>query len=182
MPSTGSRDRTKSLRCQQPRSRLLSQGASKSLSGRRIWRNLGDKTRDAERLNSSIASLWRQGSDSQCQLENRCALRSKTSNQQSPSVEDDRVLRRWRVDRLSPDFPDADNEMAAFYQESNMKTQRVADLITDILYSAGVRRIYGVVGDSLNGITDAVRRRGELNGFTRGTKRLQHLRRARKLI
>jgi pyruvate dehydrogenase (quinone) len=37
-----------------------------------------------------------------------------------------------------------------------MKTQRVADLITDILYSAGVRRIYGVVGDSLNGITDAV--------------------------
>ena len=25
-----------------------------------------------------------------------------------------------------------------------MKTQRVANLITDILYSAGVRRIYGV--------------------------------------
>ena len=43
-----------------------------------------------------------------------------------------------------------------------MKTQRAADLITDILYSAGVRRIYGVVGDSLNGITDAVRRRGDI--------------------
>src|SRR5215471_14114838 len=43
-----------------------------------------------------------------------------------------------------------------------MKTQRVADLITDILYSAGVRRIYGIVGDSLNGITDAVRRRGDI--------------------
>ena len=43
-----------------------------------------------------------------------------------------------------------------------MKTQRVADLINDILYSAGVRRIYGIVGDSLNGITDAIRRRGDI--------------------
>jgi hypothetical protein len=33
--------------------------------------------------------------------------------------------------------------LRAFYQESKLKTQRVADLITDILYSAGVRRIYG---------------------------------------
>src|SRR5689334_23351842 len=44
-----------------------------------------------------------------------------------------------------------------------MKAQRAAGLITDILYSAGVRRIYGVVGDSLNGITDAVRRRGDID-------------------
>ena len=43
-----------------------------------------------------------------------------------------------------------------------MKTQRVADLIVDVLYSAGVRRIYGIVGDSLNGITDAVRRCGDI--------------------
>jgi pyruvate dehydrogenase (quinone) len=43
-----------------------------------------------------------------------------------------------------------------------MKTQRVADLIADILHSAGVRRIYGVVGDSLNGITDALRKRGDI--------------------
>jgi pyruvate dehydrogenase (quinone) len=43
-----------------------------------------------------------------------------------------------------------------------MKTQRVADLITDILHSAGVRRIYGIVGNSLNGITDSVRRRGDI--------------------
>jgi pyruvate dehydrogenase (quinone) len=34
---------------------------------------------------------------------------------------------------------------------------RVADLITDILHAAGVRRIYGVVGDSLNGLTDSLR-------------------------
>ena len=47
-------------------------------------------------------------------------------------------------------------------ESPQMKTQRVADLIVDVLYSAGVRRIYGIVGDSLNGITDAVRRRGEI--------------------
>jgi pyruvate dehydrogenase (quinone) len=43
-----------------------------------------------------------------------------------------------------------------------VKTQRVADLVTEVLHSAGVRRIYGVVGDSLNGITDSVRKRGDI--------------------
>src|SRR5579859_7363974 len=33
-----------------------------------------------------------------------------------------------------------------------------ADLMADILLEAGVRRIYGVVGDSLNAFTDALRR------------------------
>ena len=37
---------------------------------------------------------------------------------------------------------------------------KVADLFMDILHSAGVRRIYGVVGDSLNGMTEALRKRG----------------------
>ncbi len=36
----------------------------------------------------------------------------------------------------------------------------VADLIVACLTQAGVTRIYGVVGDSLNGITDAIRRDG----------------------
>jgi pyruvate dehydrogenase (quinone) len=35
----------------------------------------------------------------------------------------------------------------------------IADLLVDVLAEAGVRRIYGVVGDSLNGITDALRRK-----------------------
>ena len=39
----------------------------------------------------------------------------------------------------------------------------VADLITATLHAAGVRRIYGVVGDSLNGITDSLRRRGDID-------------------
>src|SRR5689334_22618586 len=34
---------------------------------------------------------------------------------------------------------------------------KVADLLVEVLAEAGVRRIYGVVGDSLNGITDSMR-------------------------
>jgi pyruvate dehydrogenase (quinone) len=36
---------------------------------------------------------------------------------------------------------------------------RVADLFVDVLLEAGVQRIYGVPGDSLNGITDSIRAR-----------------------
>src|SRR6201997_2665842 len=36
----------------------------------------------------------------------------------------------------------------------------VADQFVETLAAAGVKRIYGIVGDSLNGITDAVRRHG----------------------
>jgi pyruvate dehydrogenase (quinone) len=35
--------------------------------------------------------------------------------------------------------------------------KRVADLLVDVLSEAGVQRIYGVSGDSLNGITDSIR-------------------------
>jgi len=37
--------------------------------------------------------------------------------------------------------------------------KRVADLLVDVLVEAGVRRVYGVSGDSLNGITDSIRTR-----------------------
>jgi pyruvate dehydrogenase (quinone) len=40
-----------------------------------------------------------------------------------------------------------------------MAKQSVADLIADTLQAVGVRRIYGVVGDSLNGLTDSLRRK-----------------------
>jgi pyruvate dehydrogenase (quinone) len=43
-----------------------------------------------------------------------------------------------------------------------MSKQSVADLIAATLESVGVRRIYGVVGDSLNGLTEALRRRGTI--------------------
>ena len=40
-----------------------------------------------------------------------------------------------------------------------MTKKRVADLLVDVLAAAGVKRIYGVCGDSLNGITDSIRTR-----------------------
>ena len=38
----------------------------------------------------------------------------------------------------------------------------VADQFAEILAVAGVKRIYGIVGDSLNGLTDALRRQGKI--------------------
>ncbi len=40
--------------------------------------------------------------------------------------------------------------------------KRVADLLVDVLLEAKVERIYGVPGDSLNGITDSIRTREEV--------------------
>jgi pyruvate dehydrogenase (quinone) len=42
-------------------------------------------------------------------------------------------------------------------EESETLAKKVAELFTDVLAAAGVQRIYGVAGDSLNGITDSVR-------------------------
>ncbi|WP_377297686.1 ubiquinone-dependent pyruvate dehydrogenase [Rhizobium sp. SGZ-381] len=39
---------------------------------------------------------------------------------------------------------------------------KVADVLTEILHTAGVERIYGVVGDSLNGLTESLRKRGDI--------------------
>ena len=41
-------------------------------------------------------------------------------------------------------------------------THRVADELVSRLVEAGVKRIYGIVGDSLNPVTDAIRRNGKL--------------------
>jgi pyruvate dehydrogenase (quinone) len=38
----------------------------------------------------------------------------------------------------------------------------VVDQFVETLAAAGVKRIYGVVGDSLNGLTDAIRRQGKI--------------------
>ncbi|WP_298960787.1 ubiquinone-dependent pyruvate dehydrogenase [uncultured Methylobacterium sp.] len=42
-------------------------------------------------------------------------------------------------------------------------SKTVADLVTGVLHQAGVRRIYGLVGDSLNAITESLRRNGEID-------------------
>src|SRR5712675_2801208 len=41
-------------------------------------------------------------------------------------------------------------------------TRTIADQVVDTLAQAGVERIYGIVGDSLNPITDAIRRDGRI--------------------
>src|SRR5438552_9528800 len=38
----------------------------------------------------------------------------------------------------------------------------VADQLAETLAAAGVKRVYGIVGDSLNGLTDALRRQGKI--------------------
>src|SRR6266478_2430532 len=40
-----------------------------------------------------------------------------------------------------------------------MQIENVADLIAETLTQAGVKRVFGVVGDSLNGLTEALRKR-----------------------
>jgi pyruvate dehydrogenase (quinone) len=43
-----------------------------------------------------------------------------------------------------------------------MRINNVADVVAETLQEAGVARVYGVVGDSLNGITEALRARGRI--------------------
>ena len=38
----------------------------------------------------------------------------------------------------------------------------VADVVVETLKASGVRRVYGLPGDSINGFTDALRRDGEI--------------------
>jgi len=47
-------------------------------------------------------------------------------------------------------------------KEEREMAKRVADLLVDVLAEAGVQRVYGVSGDSLNGITDSIRTRRDI--------------------
>jgi hypothetical protein len=53
--------------------------------------------------------------------------------------------------------------------------KRVADVLVDTLARHGVERIYGVAGDSLNGITDSIRPQERSGGCTCGTRRRPRL-------
>jgi pyruvate dehydrogenase (quinone) len=44
-----------------------------------------------------------------------------------------------------------------------MSIENVADLIAETLIQAGVKRVFGVVGDSLNGLTEALRKRSAID-------------------
>ena len=61
--------------------------------------------------------------------------------------------------------------------------KKVADVLVDTLVAHGVERIYGLAGDSLNGITDSIRERAvHANGCTFATRRRPRLPRARRRI
>src|SRR6266481_4484291 len=45
----------------------------------------------------------------------------------------------------------------------SVMSRTVAEDMVDTLADAGVRRIYGIVGDSLNPVTDAIRRSGAID-------------------
>jgi pyruvate dehydrogenase (quinone) len=54
------------------------------------------------------------------------------------------------------------NPSGSEFWEKCMAINNVADLLVATLEQAGVKRIYGIVGDSLNGLTEALRRRGTI--------------------
>jgi pyruvate dehydrogenase (quinone) len=43
-----------------------------------------------------------------------------------------------------------------------MESQNRVDQFAEVLATAAMKRIYGVVGDRLNGLTDALRRQGKI--------------------
>jgi thiamine pyrophosphate-dependent acetolactate synthase large subunit-like protein len=56
-----------------------------------------------------------------------------------------------------------------------------SEYVVEALEKTGVKRVYGVVGDSLNGLPDALRRRTRSIGSTCVMKKLPPLRRELKL-
>src|SRR6202011_577902 len=48
------------------------------------------------------------------------------------------------------------------HREGVVMAKTVADQFAETLAAAGVKRIYGIVGDSRNGLTDAIRRQGKI--------------------
>src|ERR1700681_4820535 len=55
-----------------------------------------------------------------------------------------------------------ENDADVVPAEERSMTTTVADQFAETLAAAGVKRIYGIVGDSLNGLTDAIRRQGKI--------------------
>ncbi|HTA85484.1 MAG TPA: hypothetical protein VK729_04385 [Silvibacterium sp.] len=57
-----------------------------------------------------------------------------------------------------------------------MAKARIASILVDTLAYIGVTPIYGTPGDSLNGITDAIRAHESLPGYIHAMKKLLRLR------
>src|SRR6202040_773574 len=55
-----------------------------------------------------------------------------------------------------------ENDADVVPAEERSMTTTVADQFAETRAAAGTKRIYGIVGDSLNGLTDALRRQGKI--------------------
>src|SRR4051794_14625658 len=65
---------------------------------------------------------------------------------------------------LSPLFPSNRSIPSKLTRVESLRGHwSVAELLVELLHQAGVRRIYGVAGDALNGLTDALRRDGRMH-------------------
>jgi hypothetical protein len=53
---------------------------------------------------------------------------------------------------------------------------KVAEVLVQTLIEAGVKRVYGVAGDSLNGMTETTRKNDRLSGYTYAMRRWPPLR------
>ena len=56
--------------------------------------------------------------------------------------------------------------------------RNVADGLWEMLVAAGVRRCYGIVGDALNPVIDALRRNGSVTSCTSATRSTARSRRS----
>jgi pyruvate dehydrogenase (quinone) len=56
-----------------------------------------------------------------------------------------------------------------------MTQKTVAEIFVETLIAAGVTRIYGVVGDSINGVLEEIRRSKKIEWLACVTKRRGHL-------
>ena len=43
-----------------------------------------------------------------------------------------------------------------------MAKKRISDVLIEVLANAGIERIYGITGDSLNSVNDSLRRNGRI--------------------
>src|SRR5215472_6191397 len=86
------------------------------------------------------------------------------SDRRSVGVTIPRTLVRERIPRVAHHRIRRHGALGAVaLWENFMATiNNIADLFVSTLERAGVRRIYGIVGDSLNGLTEALRRHGTI--------------------
>jgi pyruvate dehydrogenase (quinone) len=87
------------------------------------------------------------------------AVGERISDQGTPSARK-RFLPKERYCRYPPAEIETRTDSGT---EGPFMTKKVADQIAETLAAVGVERIYGVVGDSLNGITDSLRRQAKIS-------------------